>query len=137
MYPLYQSIAAELGWPEEPEFQSTAQKAIDEQLKTLDDKIKDAQENLGESEVRDSMEAKAAFYSRIGEKDKAITQYKTTLEKTIGFGQKLDIVFNMFRIGLFWNDYPLIKKNLDQAKRYVVTCQVSSLTQRQHDRAGK
>jgi len=119
MLPLYQTVAPELGWGEDAEFQNSAQKANEEQVKQLDDKIKDAQENLGESEVRDSMEAKAAFYSRIGEKDKAITQYKATLEKTIGFGQKLDIVFNMYRIGLFWNDHTLIKKNLDQAKSMI------------------
>ncbi|PRP84591.1 hypothetical protein PROFUN_09264 [Planoprotostelium fungivorum] len=117
--PFYQIVASELGWSEDTELVNTARKANEETLKTLDDKIKDAQENLGESEVRDAMEAKAAFFSRIGEKEKAISQYKLTLEKTIGFGQKLDIVFNMFRIGLFWNDHTLIKRHLDQAKSMI------------------
>jgi len=119
MLPFYQIVSAELGWPEDTELVNNARKGNEEQLKTLDDKIKDAQENLGESEVRDAMEAKAAFFSRIGEKEKSISQYKLTLEKTIGFGQKLDVVFNMFRIGLFWNDHALIKSNLEQAKSMI------------------
>lgn len=119
MQPLYSILCSELGWPEDAGLVSTAKAANEEKLKALDEKIKDAQANLGESEVRDSMEAKAEFYTRIGEKDLAISQYKSTLEKTIGFGQKLDIVFNMYRIGLFWNDSAIIKKNLEQAKSMI------------------
>jgi len=63
--------------------------------------------------------AKADFFARIGDKDKAVAQYLVTLEKTVGSGQKLDIVFTLIRIGLFWKDHDLIVKNLEKAKAMV------------------
>jgi len=85
----------------------------------LDATIKDAIENLGESEVRDALQAKADFYARIGDKDNAVKQYRVTLEKTVGSGQKLDIIFTILRVGLFWMDHDLIKRNLEQAHSMV------------------
>lgn len=40
----------------------------EKKLKELDDKIKDAQENLGENEVREAHLAKATYYKEIGDK---------------------------------------------------------------------
>jgi len=85
-------------------------------LKTLDESLKDALENLGESEVREAMLAKANFYTRIGDREKATSQFRLTEEQTIGSGQKLDLVFTQIRLGLFWNDDDLITRNIEKAK---------------------
>lgn len=42
-------------------------KANEADLKVLEDKITDATENLGETEVRDAVQDKAAFFANIGD----------------------------------------------------------------------
>lgn len=43
-------------------------KANEEELKRLDEELEDAEKNLGESEIRDAMMAKAEYLCRIGDK---------------------------------------------------------------------
>jgi 26S proteasome regulatory subunit N7 len=94
-------------------------KVNEEKLQQLEAKFKDAVANLGESEVRDAMLAKADFFARIGDKENADKQYRLTAEQTVGSGQKLDVVFTQIRLGLFWMDHDLIKRNLEKAKAMV------------------
>ncbi|KAK1266222.1 26S proteasome non-ATPase regulatory subunit 6 [Acorus gramineus] len=89
---------------------------IGEELKKLDDKIADAEENLGESEVREAHLAKSLFYIRIGDKDKALEQLKVTEGKTVAVGQKMDLVFYTLQLGFFYMDFDLISKSIDKAK---------------------
>lgn len=42
-----------------------------------------------------------------------------TEEQTVGSGQKLDLVFTVIRLGLFYMDHDIIKRNLEKAKRYL------------------
>ncbi|KAG0456530.1 hypothetical protein HPP92_024318 [Vanilla planifolia] len=91
-------------------------KRIDEETKTLDDKIADAEENLGESEVREAHLAKSLFFIRIGDKEKALEQLKVTESKTVAVGQKMDLVFYTLQIGFFHMDFDLISRSLDKAK---------------------
>lgn len=88
-----------------------------EELKKLDDKIADAEENLGESEVREAHLAKSLFYIRIGDKVKALEQLKVTEGKTVAVGQRMDLVFYTLQIGLFYMDFDLISKSIDKAKK--------------------
>ncbi|KAG7012295.1 26S proteasome non-ATPase regulatory subunit 6-like protein, partial [Cucurbita argyrosperma subsp. argyrosperma] len=66
----------------------------EEELKKLDEKIADAEENLGESEVREAHLAKSLFFIRIGDKDRALEQLKVTESKTVAVGLKMDLVFH-------------------------------------------
>ncbi|KAM3218422.1 26S proteasome non-ATPase regulatory subunit 6 isoform X1 [Capsicum annuum] len=88
-----------------------------DELKKLDDKIADAEENLGESEVREAHLAKSLFYVRIGDKEKALEQLKVTESKTVAVGQKMDLVFYTLQMGLFDLDFDLISKSIDKAKK--------------------
>jgi len=115
MAPYYQLIAEELGGLDNALFEKMKQTNA-EKLKKLQDTLADAQENLGESEVREALLAIADHYGRIGDKENAIKQYKVTFEKTIGAGQKIDIILILIRIGLFYMDHDLITKNIEQAK---------------------
>merc|ERR1712193_199837 len=85
------------------------------ELKVLDEKIKDAEENLGESELREALLAKAEYLTKIGDKDAAIEAVRKTMEKTVGLGNRMDLVFHNIRVGLFWMDHSLVKANLDKA----------------------
>lgn len=44
--------------------------------------------------------------------------YRKTFEKTVALGHRLDIVFALIRIGLFYMDHDLITRNIEKAKRY-------------------
>jgi 26S proteasome regulatory subunit N7 len=88
-------------------------------LKELDDKIKDAEENFGENEVREALLAKAEYYHKIGDKDKALEAYRITTEKTVALGQRLDIVFAIMRIGFSWLDLDLLRRNIEKAKSMI------------------
>ena len=48
----------------------------DEELKKIEAKIKDAEDNLGDVELRDAILEKAEFYVKINEKDHAIDIFK-------------------------------------------------------------
>jgi len=116
MVPFYLSLCEDLKLPQDKALVEEMNKINEEKLKQLDDTLKDAVENLGESEVREAHLAKANFYTRIGDREKAITQFALTEPKTIGSGQKLDLVFTQIRLGLFWMDHDLTTRNIEKAK---------------------
>ncbi|KAE9467519.1 hypothetical protein C3L33_00573, partial [Rhododendron williamsianum] len=80
-------------------------------------RIADAEENLGESEVREAHLAKSLFYIRIADKEKALEQLKLTESKTVAVGQKMDLVFYTLQLGFFYMDFDLISKSIEKAKK--------------------
>lgn len=48
----------------------------------------------------------------------ALTAFRKTYDKTVALGHRLDIVFYLLRIGLFYMDNDLITRNIEKAKRY-------------------
>ncbi|KAI3911132.1 hypothetical protein MKW92_021522 [Papaver armeniacum] len=91
-----------------------------EELKKIDEKVADAEENLGESEVREAHLARSLFFIRIGDKEKALEQLKVTESKTVAVGQKMDLVFYTLQMGFFSMDFDLISKSIDKAKKLVL-----------------
>lgn len=88
----------------------------DEDLAKIEEKIKDAKENLGDMEIRDALLAKADFFNRIGDKDAAVQAYQDAFEKTVGVGGRLDNILTLIRIAFFFDDHALAKKEIDRAK---------------------
>jgi len=119
MLPFYLSVVDQLKWEPDQALVDKLKASNEETLKTLDDKVKDAEENLGESEIREALLARADFLCRIGDKEKAISAYRQTTDKTVALGQKLDVVFSLIRLGLFWKDDSLITRNIEKAKSFV------------------
>ncbi|MCD7448063.1 proteasome regulatory particle subunit [Datura stramonium] len=117
MVPLYETLVSNgVLSLDQKVLDSMRSKNCDE-LKKLDEKIADAEENLGESEVREAHLAKSLFYIRIGDKEKALEQLKVTESKTVAVGQKMDLVFYTLQMGLFDLDFDLISKSIDKAKK--------------------
>ena len=85
--------------------------------KELDAAIADAEENLGEVEVRDAMLAKAVFLRGVGESERAETLFKETEEKTAAVGQKMDMLFMLLRTSMAEGDWAAVKKLLQRAKQ--------------------
>jgi len=119
MLPFYKSLCEQFKWTPDEKLVAQMKETIDKKVEELGATIKDAQENLGESEVREGFLARAEFFCRIGDKDKAETAFRETAEKTVGLGQKLDIVFILIRMGFFWNDHDLIERNIEKAKSLI------------------
>ena len=63
---LYGETCAELGWEPDAGRLEAMQSASTAGLAALEEKAKDAQENLGDVEVRDALAAKAEHLCRIG-----------------------------------------------------------------------
>ncbi|KZV24854.1 hypothetical protein F511_14737 [Dorcoceras hygrometricum] len=116
MAPLYETLVANKIFNLDQKALDSMRAKIEEELKKLDEKIADAEENLGESEVREAHLAKSLFYIRIGDKEKALEQLKLTESKTVAVGQKMDLVFYTLQIGFFHKDFDLISKSIDKAK---------------------
>ncbi|GMY24726.1 26S proteasome non-ATPase regulatory subunit 6 homolog isoform X1 [Fagus crenata] len=116
MAPLYESLAADSVLERDQGLLDSMRAKIDEEIKKLDEKIADAELNLGESEVREAHLAKALHFIKIGDKEKALEQLKVTESKTVAVGQKMDLVFYTLQLGFFYMDFDLISKSIDKAK---------------------
>ncbi|KAF8399869.1 hypothetical protein HHK36_015740 [Tetracentron sinense] len=116
MAPLYETLVADSVLEMDQAVLDSMRAKINQELKNLDDKIADAEENLGESEVREAHLSKSLFYIRISDKDKALEQLKVTESKTVAVGQKMDLVFYTLQLGFFYMDFDLISKSIDKAK---------------------
>ncbi len=66
--------------------------------------ITDAVENQGEDEVREGHLALAMHLVLTADKERALEAIAKTMEKTVGLGQKLDLVFAEIRLGLFFQE---------------------------------
>ncbi|XP_042303384.1 26S proteasome non-ATPase regulatory subunit 6 [Sceloporus undulatus] len=119
MAPYYESLCKSLEWQVDTDLLNKMKKANEDELKRLDDELEDAEKNLGESEIRDAMMAKAEYLCRIGDKEAALTAFRKTYDKTVALGHRLDIVFYLLRIGLFYMDNDLITRNTEKAKSLI------------------
>jgi len=116
MAPLYEIVCKDLRWKVDSTLLNKMKEENKKTLAELEAKIKDAEENLGESEHREALLKKAEHLSRIGDKDGAIEAIRATTTKTVGLGNRMDLVFLNIRIGLFFMDHELIKANIDKAR---------------------
>jgi 26S proteasome subunit RPN7 len=68
MAPFYELVCKDLGWPVDQSLLAKMKSNNAEKLGQLDTTIEDAEQNLGEMEVRESNLRKAEFLCRIGDK---------------------------------------------------------------------
>ncbi|MCL7037853.1 hypothetical protein MKW94_013322 [Papaver nudicaule] len=117
MAPLYEALVLNNNELEmDPKLLASLRDKNAQELKKIDEKVADAEENLGESEVREAHLAKSLFFIRIGDKEKALEQLRVTESKTVAVGQKMDLVFYTLQMGFVHMDFGLISKSIDKAK---------------------
>lgn len=119
MAPFYEETCNELGWQIDNKLLTNMKAANTTQIEKLDSAIEDAEKNLSETEVREAHLAKAEYLSRIGDKEAALTQFRKTYDKTVSLGHRLDLLFHMIRIGIFYLDHDLITRNISKAKSLI------------------
>ncbi|KAK9762500.1 proteasome regulatory particle subunit [Basidiobolus ranarum] len=116
MAPFYRLMCEELKVSIDDSLLESMEKVNEEEIQKLDEKLQDAEQNAGETEVSDVLLAKAELYAKIGDKEKALKAYKVAYEKNATVGYRLDIIFAFIRIGLFYSDNDLISRNIEKAK---------------------
>lgn len=119
MAPWYEIVCSDLNWPVDQNLLDTMQEDNRKKLEELDATIADAEQNLGEMEVREANLKKSEYLCRIGDKKAAEAAFRKTYEKTVSLGHRLDIVFHLIRMGLFYIDHDLITRNIDKAKHLI------------------
>merc|ERR1719469_426674 len=117
MAPFYKLVCGQLGWPVDAAKLASMEAVNEVELTSLTDKIKNAEENEGESEIREAYLARADFLMGIGEKEKAIEAYDETVTKTVALGPKLDIMLSQLRIGFFFDDAQMLEEGGDWERR--------------------
>ena len=106
-----------MGWPVDQTKLAELEKKTSEELEKLEEKINDSIENLGESEVRDALTAKAEYICKIGApKEKRVLAFKIAEEKTVAVGHKLDMIFSQLIMSIFDGDFQLMKSLIEKCK---------------------
>ncbi|KAL8922372.1 MAG: hypothetical protein Q9208_005225 [Pyrenodesmia sp. 3 TL-2023] len=113
------SVSVDFAWDEE--LYKRLRSDNEEELNSLQKEEEEASEQAGDTEIQAAKGKRAEFWARVGDKDKAIAAYEAVFEKTGVLGTKIDIVLAIIRIGMFFGDRILVKKEVDRAKTLVDT----------------
>ena len=116
---VYCQVCKDLKWPVDKQLLAKMQEANAAKLKELDAAIEDAEKNHGEMEIRETNLARAEYLSSIGDREAALSAFRKTYEKTVSLGQRLDLLFHIIRIGIFYMDHDLISRNIEKAKALI------------------
>lgn len=114
--PMYEQLCEELDWPVDANRLAKLRSANEEKLTAFDAEIADAEENLGDVEVREARAAKAFYLCKTGDRPAAVEAYKKVEEKAAGSGLKMDNVFNMIRGDIASEQWTLVKEGIATAK---------------------
>lgn len=91
----------------------------DTRLKELEAAEEDAKTNAGKTEVRDAVVAKAKFFAEIGDKQNALDFFEEAIALSVGNSFKIDCLFDMLRMALFFNDIELLTSLIKRSKDVV------------------
>ncbi|KAK7747550.1 proteasome regulatory particle subunit [Cytospora paraplurivora] len=91
----------------------------DRELEEIQKEEDEAVEKAGDTEIQAARGKRAEFWARVGDKEKSIAAYEDVFEKTGILGTKIDLVLAIIRIGLFFGDKLLVKKEVERAKTLV------------------
>ncbi|KAI9475659.1 MAG: 26S proteasome subunit RPN7-domain-containing protein [Benjaminiella poitrasii] len=115
----YKTMVEELQAPFDQSLYDAMVAKNQEELKSFDDKAVDAEQNQGETEVNEALLAKAEYYTKIGDKENALTSYENLLKKSITLGTRIDIIFTFVRIGFFYGDNNLVRSNIEKLRELI------------------
>merc|ERR1711907_459387 len=112
---IYKHVAEVVGFAPDEKLIAQMMEKNESDLKAIEANITDAKENLGDTEVRDFLLEKSNYLSLIGNKDAALESFDETMKISVSLGPKIDLVFAKIRLGLFYNDVNLGKKQVEKA----------------------
>ncbi|CAH0478799.1 unnamed protein product [Peronospora belbahrii] len=115
MAPFYRLVCHEFQWPVDTILETEMSDKNAHELIQLDERLADAEQNLGDIEVLEALLTKARMYSRIGDKDKALEAFAVAGEKPQSINQKILVALHVIRIGLFFSDLELVEQHIKKA----------------------
>eukprot|EP01001_Neometanema_parovale_P006112 NODE_2493_length_1407_cov_108.529595_g2371_i0.p1 GENE.NODE_2493_length_1407_cov_108.529595_g2371_i0~~NODE_2493_length_1407_cov_108.529595_g2371_i0.p1 ORF type:complete len:394 (-),score=105.74 NODE_2493_length_1407_cov_108.529595_g2371_i0:152-1333(-) len=121
MAPFYTYLCEKLGWKKDAALAKELEDANAENLKALQAKQKDADENLGETEVHDCMVEIVDHYFRIGDRANTIEKSDEIYAVIKGTSKRLDLLFQRIRLGYIFNDLIFAKDNINKANEILKT----------------
>ncbi|KAL8936834.1 MAG: hypothetical protein Q9216_004719 [Gyalolechia sp. 2 TL-2023] len=113
------SVSVDFPWDEE--LYKRLRTDNESELESFQKEEDEAAEQAGDTEIQAAKGKRAEFWARVGDKDKAIAAYEAVFEKTGVLGTKIDIVLAIIRMGMFFGDRILVKREVDRAKTLVDT----------------
>ncbi|CEF64301.1 Proteasome component (PCI) domain and Winged helix-turn-helix DNA-binding domain and 26S proteasome, regulatory subunit Rpn7 family-containing protein [Strongyloides ratti] len=119
MAPFYEDLCLEYGLKKDEQVLKQMKEKNEKRLSDISKELEDAEINLGETEVRQALQKRAEYLCQIGCKEKAVEAFEATFAKTVGIGLKIDIVFCLVRMGLFFNDSVMIEENITRAQKLI------------------
>lgn len=84
----------------------------EEEIKKLDDKIKYAEENFGDTEVREAIMNKAEYYYKINNNEMSKKTYLQAYDKTVGVSKRLEVIMCLLKMNFK-------EKNTLEMKQYI------------------
>ncbi|KAK9453752.1 26S proteasome subunit RPN7-domain-containing protein [Dipodascopsis uninucleata] len=119
MAPLYYYLHSTLGMSQIPwdeaKYKEMAEKN-EEDAKALEKDIEEGEEAGGEMEMAEGWVKVGEFWSSVGDKEKSIFALRKAYDLTPGLGSKIDIIFTIIRVRLFFDDMPFIGTELENVK---------------------
>ncbi|KAF2760342.1 26S proteasome regulatory subunit RPN7 [Pseudovirgaria hyperparasitica] len=91
----------------------------EKELEAIQKEEDEATEAAGETEIQQARGKRAELWTRTGDKEKAIAGFEAVFEKTGILGTKIDLVLAIIRVGLFFGDKILVKKNIERCATLV------------------
>eukprot|EP00887_Chlorella_sp_A99_P003104 scaffold9.g3104.t1 len=119
MAPVYEAVTEELGIAPDAAALAALRAANAKRLEELEARIKDAEENEGEMEVRDALQAKADYLASIMDVQAAAEAFTAAEAKTAGVGPKLDLAFSQLRLELALSDWEAVQQGVERCKGLV------------------
>ena len=121
MAPYYQFLHESFMWPIDEVKMKKMKDANNKKFSEFDEQIKDAEENYGETEVREIIIEKANYCARIGDRELCLKYNNQALETgKVGLGPKLDLAFQRIRLGFAFNDPSQIQQGIDDAHELLI-----------------
>jgi 26S proteasome regulatory subunit N7 len=96
--------------------ESALRERIANQIDQFQRRVAEAREHEGETEVREALVARSAFWAQTGDVERATRSYEAAFQETVAVGPKLDICFALFRLGLAVEDRRLMRRELARAR---------------------
>ncbi|KAK9433414.1 26S proteasome subunit RPN7-domain-containing protein [Lipomyces doorenjongii] len=114
-YYLHTSLdLTQIPWDEEKYKAMVAKNS--EHLQALEKTIAEAEEAGGEMEVAEGWIKVGEFWAGVGDKEKATFTLRKAYDLTPGLGSKIDILFTIIRVGMFFDDKSAVGRELENVK---------------------
>jgi len=119
MTPFYLDVCQKFGWIADEALVATMKKKNEDALNTIAEKIEFAVKNEGDAEILEQMMIRLKLAIRTGDKEEALKQFAEVRKKSISTTQKIELLMDEARLGMFSNDLEMMKTKIKDAKTMV------------------